>query len=354
MSHQPPTDLSTTTRPGPCWLLGQDWDTLGLRQAGWLLLPLRAFLGVTFTVAALQKLANPGFFDATSPTSVQAQMHAVAPTSPIGPLVDLSLHAGWLVGLIIAFAELAIGIGTVLGLKARLAACGGALLALTFFLTISWTTTPYYYGADIVFLFAWTPFIAVGAAGVLSLDEMLAGHARPTGHADPGRTGLERKTLLRVGALGVLLAGLTAAAGRLRASPGTPETAAPAPTSHPKGTAAQSTTRHSDTRGGRPRGMTAIAKATGLTVGAGQLFHDPGTGNPAWLIREDATTFTAFSAVCTHAGCTVNYDRAAHQFACPCHGGTYNATTGRVLGGPPPTPLAVIPTKNRGGTIYAR
>jgi thiosulfate dehydrogenase [quinone] large subunit len=80
---------------------GPEWGSKGLLQTGWVLLPLRLFLGVTFVFAALQKLANPSFFDASSPGSVQAQMHAVAPASPIGPLVDLSLHGGWLVGLAI-------------------------------------------------------------------------------------------------------------------------------------------------------------------------------------------------------------------------------------------------------------
>lgn len=353
MSHQQPTLLPATSRPGPTWLLGPDWDRVGVRQPGWLLLPLRGFLGVTFTVAALQKLANPGFFNATSPTSVQAQMHAVAPTSPIGPLVNLSLHAGWLVGLIIALAELAVGMGTILGLKSRLAATGGALLALTFFLTISWTTTPYYYGADIVFLFAWTPFIATGAAGVLSLDGMLTEHPMSERHVGPDGPTLERKTLLGVGAAWAILAGLTAAAGRLFTNPSPPAQAASRPGSQP---ATSTPTTHPTGSGaghGQSAGMTPIAATTSLKVGDGHPFTDPATGNPAWLIRETPTTFTAFSAVCTHAGCTVDYDAAAHQFACPCHGGTYNATTGQVLGGPPPAPLSTIPTRTQGGTIYA-
>ncbi|MDQ6849551.1 MAG: DoxX family membrane protein, partial [Actinomycetota bacterium] len=147
-------------------------------EPGWLLLPLRGFLGVTFTYAGLQKLANPGYLDLHNPTSVAHQMLLLAHSSPIGPLLRLSTHAPTLVGLLIAFGELAVGIGTLAGLWTRAAAVGGALLSLTFFLTVSWNTAPYYYGSDIVFVFAWLVMIAFGAGGVLSLDALLRTRAR--------------------------------------------------------------------------------------------------------------------------------------------------------------------------------
>ena len=104
-----------------------------MREPGWLLLPLRGFLGVTFTFAGLQKLANPDYLNAHSPTSVAAQMRLLQDSSPIGPLIGLSTHAPLLVGLLIAFGELAVGVGALLGLSLRIAAAGGALLSLTFF-----------------------------------------------------------------------------------------------------------------------------------------------------------------------------------------------------------------------------
>ena len=45
---------------------------------GSVLLPLRAFLGFTFCFAGLQKLANPRFFDAADPASIQAQLDGAA------------------------------------------------------------------------------------------------------------------------------------------------------------------------------------------------------------------------------------------------------------------------------------
>jgi thiosulfate dehydrogenase [quinone] large subunit len=45
------------------------------------LLPLHAFLGFTFCFADLQKLANPRFFDAADPASIQAQLAGAAPST---------------------------------------------------------------------------------------------------------------------------------------------------------------------------------------------------------------------------------------------------------------------------------
>ena len=147
-------------------------------QPEWLLLPLRFFLGVTFTYAGLQKLSDPGYLDPNNPTSAVHQMLRLQGSSPIGPLLTLSAHAPTLVSLVIAFGELAVGIGTVLGLLTRIAAVGGALLSLTFFLTVSWSTTPYYYGADIVFVFAWLVMFAFGSGSELSVDSWLRDRAR--------------------------------------------------------------------------------------------------------------------------------------------------------------------------------
>ncbi|MGH3497265.1 MAG: Rieske 2Fe-2S domain-containing protein [Nocardioidaceae bacterium] len=329
-----------------------------MRQPGWLLLPLRAFLGVTFTFAGLQKLASPSFFDASSPTSVQQQMQSVAPTSPIGPLVQLSLHAGVLVGLLIALAELAVGVGTLLGLKIRLAAVGGAVLALSFFLTVSWNTAPYYYGADIVFLFAWTPFIAMGAGDVLSVDAWIAGNAlgsdRPdqsTGSAAARQR--ERRALLSAGAVTALAAGATALAGRLVAGPSTTRTASLGGTQTggrpPAGGRTKSAQKHPQA----PAGMTRIGSANAVPVGQAAEFRDPANGNPAWLVRSAQDTYAAFSAVCTHAGCAVQYSASNSEFVCPCHGGLYSAKTGQVLAGPPPAPLPPVRVHVVDGQVYA-
>ena len=154
-------------------------------MAGWALLPLRAFLGVTFLFAGLQKLANPGFFDSSNPSSIQAQLAGAQRVSPIHGLLGPIAHVAVPVGLVIAFAEVAIGLGTLLGFLARGAALGGLVLSLMLFLTISYHSHPYYTGSDIVFVFAWTPLVIAGAGGVLSLDALLARRVRVTMGAEP-------------------------------------------------------------------------------------------------------------------------------------------------------------------------
>ncbi len=142
--------------------------------SGWALLPLRAFLGFTFSFAGLQKLANPNFFNANSPSSIQAQLIASIRISPVHLLLGHLLRFAVPIGIVIALAELAVGMGALLGLWTRVAAAGGIFLSLTLFLTVSFHSSPYYTGADIVFVFAWIPLLLAGSGGVLSLDGVIA------------------------------------------------------------------------------------------------------------------------------------------------------------------------------------
>ncbi len=154
------------------------------------LLPLRAFLGFTFCFAGLQKLANPTFFDAASPASIQAQLAAAARRSPLHALITPLAHVAVPLGIVIALGELAVGTGTLLGFRARAAAAGGIALSLMLFLTVSFHSSPYYTGADIVFAFAWTPLLLAGPGTVLSLDAALADRAARGGaQRGPGPAG---------------------------------------------------------------------------------------------------------------------------------------------------------------------
>ncbi|QKG52068.1 ubiquinol-cytochrome c reductase iron-sulfur subunit [Hymenobacter sp. BRD67] len=58
----------------------------------------------------------------------------------------------------------------------------------------------------------------------------------------------------------------------------------------------------------------------------------------AWLRRDSATAFTAFSVNCAHLGCPVRWEPGAGLFMCPCHGGIYYKD-GSVAAGPPPRGL---------------
>lgn len=72
---------------------------------------------------------------------------------------------------------------------------------------------------------------------------------------------------------------------------------------------------------------------------------------PAILIRHANDTWTALSAVCTHLGCTVNYQPDKNVIFCPCHSGVYNAETGANVSGPPPKPLKQYQVKISDGKV---
>ncbi|MDP9219456.1 MAG: Rieske 2Fe-2S domain-containing protein [Actinomycetota bacterium] len=307
-----------------------------LRQPGWVLLPQRLFLGVTFTYAGLQKLADPHYFAEGDPQSVAAQMERFRHSSPIGPLVGIAAEHSYAFGLLIALAEIGVGLATLVGLWSRAAAVGGALLSLTFLLTVSWRTTPYYYGSDIGFLVMWLPIIGYGAAGVLSLDALLARRRAP------GEPLLGRRSLLQYAASAGVLAMLglggawmaTAVRGRLVARMAVGGVRA---TPTPSGSASPpSTTPTAD----------ALVAGANVPVGGAVLVND--ASGPIQVLQPTAGTFVAFSAVCTHAGCTVAWTGAG--FNCPCHGAIFDAA-GRVVGGPAPSPLSPVAVRVDGPSI---
>jgi thiosulfate dehydrogenase (quinone) large subunit len=338
----------------------------------WVLLPLRAFMGFTFVFAGLQKLASRSFFTAGAPGSIQEQLQASDRTSPVRFLVTPALHAPVAFGIVIALAEIAIGLGVALGLLGRVAAAGGMLLSLLFFLTVSFNTWPYYYGSDIVFLFAWTPLLLAGS-GPLSLDAALQRSARRLQQPDdaPVEGDVGRRVLLRqlgaagaVGACGLFVAGVTAAIGRasskstsLATGPGlspvgggsTGPTASTGSTPTSSGTSPGSSTPVATPKG------TRIGSASSVKVGGAASFTDPATGQPAYVVQPTAGKYVAFSAICTHQGCTVGFQSGSPlEFVCPCHGSIFNATTGEVIQGPAVLPLPQITlAESSSGELYA-
>lgn len=336
---------------------------------GRVLLPLRAFLGFTFCFAGLQKLANPRFFDAADPASIQSQLAGAARRSPIHELISPLSHVAVPLGLLIAFGELAVGVGTLLGLRARLAAAGGIALSFMLFLTVSFHASPYYTGADIVFVFAWTPLLLAGSGSVLSLDAVIADRADKqarAGRRQAGRSGTaapdasRREVVLRgtvtaaAAAASLVIGGLAAGLGRLaggtagkNAGTTLPPAAGPVPIatakpSHPAAAAPGKT----------PPG-TAIGSASDVPVGQAASFQDPASGDPSIVIHPSAGTFVAFDAVCPHAGCTVGYDPTAQVITCPCHGSQFNASTGAVEVGPATTGLTKIAiAEGSNGQLY--
>ncbi|MDO8784934.1 MAG: ubiquinol-cytochrome c reductase iron-sulfur subunit [Syntrophales bacterium] len=71
---------------------------------------------------------------------------------------------------------------------------------------------------------------------------------------------------------------------------------------------------------------------------------------PVIIINRQGKGYVAFSKICTHLGCLVEYDRRRQRLACPCHAGAFDLE-GNVLSGPPPRPLSVIPIRIKGEII---
>jgi Rieske Fe-S protein len=124
----------------------------------------------------------------------------------------------------------------------------------------------------------------------------------------------------------------------------TATSAAPA-ASAPTGSQASSSPANSGSAGGVA--ASALSGTSAIPVGGGKIF-------PAQLVvvtQPTAGQFKAFSATCTHMGCTVN-QIADGRIDCPCHGSEYSITDGAVLRGPAPKPLPAKQIKVTGDSIF--
>ncbi len=351
----------------------------------WVLLPLRLFLGITFIYAGVQKLTDPQFFRASAPGYIGRQITGFAHGSPIGGfLLHVAVPHATLFGTLVAYGEIAIGLGALLGLLFRPAAAAGLLLSLIFFLSASWRVYPYFYGADIVFVFGWLTLVLAGpvAGGVPAMDGRLApvfyarlprtwrervtpalaivlgvpatpssapattealstirrtGRAATARYASHGRTGdMRRREFLRglaAGGAGMLVLGWIW--GALH----------PAPEPTPSGAGPSSGT---GTGAGATPGTTAasgtIAEVSQVPVNSATAFDIPSSGDPGVLVHLTGGQFVAYDAVCTHAGCTVEYDPGSQMLLCPCHGAAFDPAHGAaVMQGPTDQPLASVP-----------
>jgi cytochrome b6-f complex iron-sulfur subunit len=79
----------------------------------------------------------------------------------------------------------------------------------------------------------------------------------------------------------------------------------------------------------------------------GSLITRIGTDRVIVLKKKDGK-LAAFSAKCTHEGCTVQYVPADALIWCACHNGKFSLD-GRVLSGPPPRPLAAFAVEAAAG-----
>jgi thiosulfate dehydrogenase [quinone] large subunit len=373
-----PSDIRADRRGSPVQrdpVVGRRPEADAQRMA-WALFPVRLFLGLTFVYAGIQKLSDPGFLHAGAPTYIGTQLRGFANGTPGGFLLRaFALPHPALAGVGVALVEIAVGLLVTTGLITRAAASVGLLLNLVLFLTNSWHTYPYFLGSDIVFVFAWLPFVVVGASRQPTLESLVrrfpvapTGTGRQPGRLIDGR-GAPRTArasseaeLTRRGAIAAALGVVTAATaaiaglslllrGSYRPARKLSASASARTTSHKTQTSAQAHPEAPGASKGLPSGAVRLGAASQLPAGQGATYRDPGDGQLDIVIRQSSGSLVAHSAICTHAGCAVDYQGG--QIVCPCHGSIFDAQTGAVISGPAPTPLASRKVLERAGGIYA-
>lgn len=95
-------------------------------------------------------------------------------------------------------------------------------------------------------------------------------------------------------------------------------------------------------------GMKEVARLDDIPVwGAKKII----LGGSALLLVRGPDEVKAFSAICTHLGCIVDWDERKRVIICPCHAGLFDFH-GRVVSGPPPRPLPDYAVKVIDGKIF--
>lgn len=288
---------------------------------------LRIVLGGTFLYAGVYKALDATFLDPSSSGYIGEQLKAFADSSPISfmltPMIDHASIMGWTTML----AEFAIGIAVLIGVWLFPAAMGGAALSLILWLSSSWNVRPYFLASDPAYFAMWVAFIA----GIWPKQ----GAVREIGtHLT------NRRHLLQAAFVGGL-----SVAGAVLLKPfasGGDTGATPAATPSPSETTSTS---------GKPSGK-KVATVAELPIGKSKQVKTRG-GELAYVVHLANDSFVAYSAVCTHQGCTVGYSESNKEFDCPCHGARFDARdNAKVIGGPAPRPLKKLTVTVSGNDIY--
>ena len=271
------------------------------------LLPLqiiRIWLGVTWMYAGFDKASDPGFLKAGSSTFIGTQLSAFSVNSPVGFIFNKLIENATQVGIFIMLAEFAIGAATLLWIAPTWAAFGGFAMSLTLWLASTWNVKPYFLASNSAYTILW-----------LSYFLFLYGSRRRS------KVSIDRRGFIRgstVAAIAIAGAGL----GRIFPKAGAG--ALSGPKNIIKGAALKANQNHS-----------FISKA----------------GTPAVLFRTKNGIF-AYSAVCTHQGCTVQFNSASSKLQCGCHGAVFDPfNEAKVVAGPTNTPLAKIEVAIEGAWI---
>ncbi len=272
---------------------------------------MRLWLGITWIYAGWDKASDPGFLTAGSSTYIGTQLSGYSTQSPVGFAFNKMIEHAVLVGGFVMVSEFAIGLATLLWVAPRLAAFGGFSMSVGLWLASSFHASPYFLASDSAYAVLWLSYLL-----------LLVGTGKRKGFA----MSLERRSALRVGITGVLAVAF-AGAGKIFAG-ATPSTSNSAASS----------------------AGTRIVKLSSLKVGANFKFVAT-NGSPAVLFRTKTGVF-AYSAICTHQGCTVSYSSGSKTLKCPCHGAEFDPyKSAAVVNGPAQSPLAKVKVSVKGAWV---
>ena len=122
-----------------------------------------------------------------------------------------------------------------------------------------------------------------------------------------------------------------------------PQGTQPAGTDSPPAASAPAASASGAAGGNAPA---ALASTSQVPVGGGTIL----TEKKIVITQPQSGTFKAFTAVCTHAGCTVG-SVSGGTINCPCHGSRFNIANGAVVNGPAASPLAAVHIQVQGTSI---
>ncbi len=98
-----------------------------------------------------------------------------------------------------------------------------------------------------------------------------------------------------------------------------------------------------------PAAGTTLGSTDDIPVGAGRVYPE----QRVVVTQPVQGSFHAFSAVCTHQGCTVK-EVAGSTINCPCHGSRFDVNDGSVVHGPAQQPLGRLHVTVEAGSLRLR
>jgi Rieske Fe-S protein len=149
-----------------------------------------------------------------------------------------------------------------------------------------------------------------------------------------------RRNLLKIGAISAVSFVITACTKAVSSS------SAPTSEAVVEDTQTPSVPEQTQTQGGE----VVIAQVSALVAGEGFNFK-ANDGTDAILFKTKDEKVYALSRICTHEGCSVEFDLAQNKLICPCHGATYEAPDGNVISGPTQRNLKKINVKVDGDNV---